>query len=496
MSVILINATADRLPLESGSVHLCVTSPPYLRVRKYEGADRQLGQEELHDCLGWARGTNCGECYVCKTRAWAGEVHRVLRDDGTFWLNIGDSYNESGGAGGDYNAGGLRDGQPKYGRKSIDTLKERDMIGVPWRVALALQADGWYLRSEIIWRKVNPMPFPLFGWRWERHMISIPTDDKDEYERLIAEEMDRTGANRNYAGRNMSNMGKRPALKVECPGCRKCKPNGGYVLRRTAWRPTSSHEQIFLFSKTAKYYCDHIAVQEPITNTQGGNQTFGSKSDNRKYSGNEYDKDRDGKNMRDVVEFKQSTYKGDHFAVYPMGLPEMAIKAGTSEAGVCQVCGSPWARVLDSKSLERYELPKDSPNYRPARYSGKYQKIQGENGGGMRYNQSTMLGWQATCDCCQICDSYNRLHGSNQCKPYDPVPSTVLDPFCGSGTTGLVARSLGRYAILSDLSMQYLVQDARTRLELDRLYEWENGVDGAGDDLSELPMFKGLNPPR
>ena len=105
---------------------------------------------------------------------------RVLRDDGTFWLNLGDSYAGSGGAGGDYNEGGLKEGQPKYkskmkvthgykdGRKNRDKrlsnygnaqgLKPKDLMGVPWRVALALQADGWYLRSDIVWHKPNPMP--------------------------------------------------------------------------------------------------------------------------------------------------------------------------------------------------------------------------------------------------------------------------------------------------------------------------------------------------
>ena len=86
------------------------------------------------------------------------EVRRVLRSDGTLWLNLGDSYSGSGGAGGDYNEGGLKEGQPKYGPKSAPNLKPKDLCGIPWRVALALQADGWWLRSDIIWHKPNPMP--------------------------------------------------------------------------------------------------------------------------------------------------------------------------------------------------------------------------------------------------------------------------------------------------------------------------------------------------
>ena len=86
------------------------------------------------------------------------EVWRVLRDDGTVWLNLGDSYNGSGGAGGDYIEGGLKEGQPKYPGRHINNLKLKDLIGIPWMVAFALRDDGWYLRQDIIWHKPNPMP--------------------------------------------------------------------------------------------------------------------------------------------------------------------------------------------------------------------------------------------------------------------------------------------------------------------------------------------------
>jgi DNA modification methylase len=86
------------------------------------------------------------------------EVRRVLADDGVCWLNLGDSYNGSGGSGGDYSPGGLKEGQPKYPGRKINTLKPKDLVGIPWRVAFALQADGWWLRQDIIWHKPNPMP--------------------------------------------------------------------------------------------------------------------------------------------------------------------------------------------------------------------------------------------------------------------------------------------------------------------------------------------------
>lgn len=150
MKAHLLQANALNIPLASDSVQMVVTSPPYWSLRDY-GVSGQLGLEPLHDCAGWATGDNCGACFVCHMRAVFAEVKRVLREDGTCWVNLGDSYNGSGGAGGDYNPGGLKDGQPKYPGHRGAGLKPKDLVGIPWRVAMALQADGWYLRSDIIW---------------------------------------------------------------------------------------------------------------------------------------------------------------------------------------------------------------------------------------------------------------------------------------------------------------------------------------------------------
>jgi len=131
--------------LPDGAVDCCVTSPPYWGLRDY-GVEGQLGLEKTP------------EEYVAKMVEVFREVRRVLKPEGTLWLNLGDSYNGSGGAGGDYNTGGLKEGQPKYGRKDTPTLKPKDLVGIPWMVAFALRADGWWLRQDIIWAKPNPMP--------------------------------------------------------------------------------------------------------------------------------------------------------------------------------------------------------------------------------------------------------------------------------------------------------------------------------------------------
>lgn len=126
---------------------MCMTSPPYWGLRDY-GVDGQLGLED-----------SPGE-YVAKLVAVFREVRRVLKEDGTLWLNLGDSY--ASGPGGQHGKStwmGGRSVTKHQGRAPVaNSLKPKDLVGIPWRVALALQQDGWWLRSDIIWAKPNPMP--------------------------------------------------------------------------------------------------------------------------------------------------------------------------------------------------------------------------------------------------------------------------------------------------------------------------------------------------
>ena len=148
---ILLGDVREKLSeLPDGSVRTVVTSPPYWGLRDY-GEDDQLGAEDTP------------ELYVQNLVQIFKEVKRVLADDGTVWLNIGDSYVGTG------NKGDYRD--PKYGEgrngqkialnNKVEGLKSKDLIGIPWKVAFALQADGWYLRQDIIWSKPNAMPEPV-----------------------------------------------------------------------------------------------------------------------------------------------------------------------------------------------------------------------------------------------------------------------------------------------------------------------------------------------
>lgn len=147
--VIVGDCIAGMETLEAGSVHTCVTSPPYFGLRDYQ-MDGQIGLESTP------------EAYVARLVEVFREVRRVLRDDGTLWLNLGDSYATQGGAGTQGTTGqraNRRHTAAMASAKGVpEGLKVKDLIGIPWRVAFALQADGWYLRQDIIWHKPNPMP--------------------------------------------------------------------------------------------------------------------------------------------------------------------------------------------------------------------------------------------------------------------------------------------------------------------------------------------------
>jgi len=300
--------------MEPESVHCVVTSPPYWGLRDYGTATWTGGDAECDHLVGplasAKSGSNgmpfkghCGKCGAIRQDGQLGleptpelyvqsmvdvfrAVHRVLRKDGTVWLNLGDSY--AGGGGFAPNApsnqaraeggAGVYDGlnwspriaeaQPTGKPKGIATpgLKPKDLVGIPWRVAFALQADGWYLRSDIIWAKPNPMPESV-------------TD-----------------------------------------------------------RPTKAHEYVFLLSKSPRYYYDADAVRRPISPYNEGRISVaphGAHVMGEGYRKNEmrtYD-EIEGANMRTVWEIATQPYPGAHFATFPRALVEPCIKAGCPMLG-------------------------------------------------------------------------------------------------------------------------------------------------------------------
>ena len=136
------------LELDKGRYRACITSPPYFGMRSYGEDDAEIGKGQTLDE------------YIEGLVEVFRKVRDSLTDDGTLWLNMGDCYNGSGGAGSDYKEGGRKASRNKWGSRSVNGLAPKNLLGVGWRLALALQADGWILRSEIIWNKSKAYPQP------------------------------------------------------------------------------------------------------------------------------------------------------------------------------------------------------------------------------------------------------------------------------------------------------------------------------------------------
>jgi DNA modification methylase len=347
--------------LEANSIQCVVTSPPYYGLRDY-GCEGQIGLEATP------------EAYVEKLVAVFREVKRVLRPDGCVFLNLGDSY--ASGKGTCYNPGGgsssLGKERKEYGAHPLDRgnkstldasgLKPKDLIGIPWRVAFALQADGWYLRQDIIWAKPNPMP---------------------------------------------------ESVKDRC-----CK----------------SHEYIFLLTKSAKYFYDAEAVKEPATfagKNRGVSKNV-SVTGISDFGGNIQYADR---NKRSVWTINTRSFKEAHFATFPPEIPTICIKAGTSEKGCCPECGIPWERVMEKVGQVKQKWGHtDAPDCRPGNENGTGDK--GLRDGMVNVKETT--GWRPTCT-----------------HSLEPIPCTVLDPFAGAGTTGMIAEKLDRKFIGIELNPEY-----------------------------------------
>ena len=478
------------------SVHCVVTSPPYWALRDYNlppsvwggspDCDHQWGQVERHAKANDIPGPNSGgknehrnttkeagqSCRLCG--AWCGclgleptpdlfiahmtevlaEVWRVLRDDGVCWINIGDSMFGSGkGQNSDgvwnhgmnsakqaTNAGSLT-GVPTKG--IIPGLKPLDMVGIPWRLAFALQAQGWYLRSDVIFHKPNPMPESVGSWKWEQHRVKVKAAVEDWRE----DGRERSGvvetAVNHVSGGNTGFTGQRAEWK-DCPGCRVCTPNDGLVLRKGAWRPTKSHEYLFMMTKSPEYYCDMEAVRE----VGAGRLDLGNmNSPARLNQGGEWtntEKVFGGRNRRSVWTIPTQPRPDLHFASFPDALVEPCILASTSEHGCCPQCGAPYVRVVEVTEEYAAMLGKGWHDHKNDVKEGQKSPPQPPA------ERTRTLGWRASCGCKDA---------------GEPVPCTVCDPFVGSGTTVQVAKRLVRRGVGIDASETYLREIAVPRMQ-------------------------------
>lgn len=466
--------------LPNESVHTVVTSPPYWGLRDYgvepsiwggkadcqhefgevgkrhrggppgdgdalRGRD-QTARAETGDVFTGQTCAHCGawrgclgleptpQMYVDHLVEVFAEVHRVLRADGTVWLNLGDSYATGAGKVGDAPGGGeqgarwrgettrhrdekrrphgqpiengrgepqvertrsLRDGshagkhtamaamgpmtQPN--RMPIPGLKPKDLVMVPARAALALQAWGWWVRQDIIWAKPNPMPESV-------------TD-----------------------------------------------------------RCTKSHEYIFLLAKSERYYYDAVSIAEPAVQSgrQRADKIGGDKGDDVHHSPGGVFIGSETRNKRSVWEITTQPFPDAHFATFPPALIEPCILAGTSERGCCPTCGNPWERVIEAEAPDgRKAIMKGGKAYdetgAPLMGNNMIDSgVRGSFNADRGVLKRSTAGWQPTC----------------ACGEHETRPAVVMDPFGGAGTTGLVADRLGRDAVLCELNPTYAAMGER-----------------------------------
>ena len=500
----LYHADARRIPLADESVHCVVTSPPYWNLRDYglapsvwggdpecshywsEGvvapgsrsSDGKSGSKQPNANRRDAMPTSafCEEC-----SAWLGalgleptvdlyvshiveifrEVWRVLRKDGTCWINLGDSYS------------GRRQGN----------LKPKDLVGMPWRIAFALQDDGWWLRSPGIWEKPNPMP----------ESVTDRLTTSHEYVFMLTKSGDRL---------YWAHPG-RPGVRTKPPAdYRYVDTETGEVVEAPpkGWRTKDSGWRRVNLWRGHDYFFDGHAIREPLAEAsvarisqatfwkqQGGPKDYRngvnpSRSTRRSLENlarrtpSGWNVNHDGPNLlgrddqkrekqrghrrphqgfidrwNDMTTAEQGAgganartgwriaarpFSGKHFATFPEDLPRRCILAGTSEYGVCAECGAPWERTVRKFACGTVRERRSAglgTNYKD---TFALQQPTSEFQEGVGYSTN---GWQPTCAC-----------------EAGVVPATVLDPFVGSGTTAMVSQRLGRQAVGVDASEEYL----------------------------------------
>ena len=484
--------------LESNSINTCVTSPPYFGLRDY-GTGTWIGGDEncphkrttkiskntatghkgmsdkghvVGDAIYKSVCPDCGavredqqlgledspEEFVENLVILFREINRVLRDDGTVWLNLGDTYCGTG------HKGNHVDPKHKEGRNAqkiavnnkLDGFKSKDLIGIPWRVAFALQQDGWYLRQDIIWHKPNPMP---------------------------------------------------ESVRDRC---------------------TKAHEYIFLLSKNNKYYYDNESIKEP---SKYAGDDRGSRPDARKDKNmNSMSGVTPAlKNKRSVWTVSTKPYKGAHFATFPIDLIEPCVLAGCPEK-VCVDCNEPYKRKVETIKTEIvtektnalspdfvdgkkiiYQRPKLVPQKQFVdflRTKANAEVVTKKTGikwnttnHWFRYDNSgfsypTVEDWNTVAylfyddsEEFKAIDhgltyiesseppqwrpkvEYSHIdHGlvkQCKCETNETKGGTVLDPFGGAATTGIVAENNKRNAVLLELNPEY-IEIAEQRLAKNR----------------------------
>lgn len=357
--------------LPDESIHCAVTSPPYFALRDYGLQSIAWPEVEYAPMPGlppvrvpaWEGQLGLEptpEMYTAHLVLVFREMRRVLRDDATFWLNLGDCYAGSpgNGRGGERVTGGVpyRNGASKSG----DGLKEKDLVGIPWRVAFALEADGWWLRSDIIWAKNNALPESVKDRPAKTH----------EYVFLLAK-------SRKY-------YYDQEAIKED--------------------RTTHENRSDSIVRDREYGYNSKLAQLQERKQDQVGKPTYTGFNSRWKESPTSK------KNKRTVWVINTVPYPEAHFAVFPPTLVEPCVLAGTSPKA-CPKCGAPWKRVVQKARIPR-KAYLDRPKMQPGNNSkSSWLRIPGSR----RHliEPAQCIGWQPGCFC-------SENDGSGRCTVLDP----------------------------------------------------------------------------
>jgi DNA modification methylase len=365
--------------LPSGSVHMACTSPPFWGLRDYQAAG-QIGLEKTVD--EW----------IANLVSVFAEVRRVLRNDATLWIEIGDSFSN------------------------------KQLVCQPWRLGMALQEDGWILRSSLIWARPNCMPESVSDRPTTAHSHVLLLAKSRSYfydaEALREPNFDSNTARweaKKKHGTTTSGITVPGVVNPENPHAGQDNHRGLHGVGTTfsGWNPAGKNARTVWTIPTEPNALAICRLCDAYW--QGGAP--------REHCG------------QPVVQ---------HFAAFPRELVRRMILAGTSERGVCAECGAPWVRAVETTSNvsaeERAQNVALAASRGIERHRANYFSFQ---------SQSQTLGWHPSCECSA-----------------DVVPGRVLDCFSGSGTTLLVARQLGRHAIGVELNERYC---AMTRARLAQL---------------------------
>lgn len=401
--------------LPPASVQTCVTSPPYYGLRSY-GIPPSRWADGWEGCLG---DEPVLEQYLQHLVEIFREVRRVLHPSGTLWLNLGDCY----AGGGKHQERPEIYGIPEAGKPTRPRQRSfsgKDLLMIPARAALALQADGWILRSDIIWAKaVSFLP------AWSGSVMPESTQD----------------------------------------------------------RPVWSHEHLFLLTREERYFYDIDGCREPYADSSVRDARVGYRGRGRKAYGdagvqNPSDvkrrvqraiQDGAGRNLRNVWIVPKQNFPGAHFATFPEKLVEPCVRLGTSERGECPVCAAPLRRrtirePIPATVQAKFEASREASRADTGRADGHTLRRPNFRRRVLRTE------WEPSCDCAWGTEDADALISAAR-------PQTVLDIFNGSGRTGMVARRLGRSYIGIDINPEYVEMTRRAILGV----EVSDGVSSVSD---------------